>query len=129
MVLAENLRALMAATPLCNSEAQLSRRTKYISTRQINRILKMEITTSVDNLVHLAAAFYLEPWQLLVDHLDPNNLPTISALGTKELAIFQMLKEKIEELKTTEAPENTTTLSSANVKTSLANRPVKTKPY
>lgn len=94
--LAENLRALMNATPDLNSQPKVGKRSK-IDQRTVGRILNCENSPTLKQIDALAEAFGLLPWQLLVPNLDPANVPAVS-LTQDERELYQRLSLAAETL-------------------------------
>lgn len=69
-ILAENLKALMAARPGLGTFTEIVA-AGGPSNGTLDRIRRQESGCSVDQLDLLARVFGLEPWQLLVPNLDP----------------------------------------------------------
>jgi DNA-binding phage protein len=74
--LAANLAALMAATEDLRTQAAVGKRAG-VDQRTVGRILNREHSPNLLQIQKLAAAFGLQPWQLLVPHLDPANPPVV----------------------------------------------------
>jgi transcriptional regulator with XRE-family HTH domain len=74
--LATNLAALMASTVDLRTQASVGKRAG-VDQRTVGRILNREHSPNLLQIQKLAAAFGLQPWQLLVPHLDPANPPVV----------------------------------------------------
>lgn len=68
LVLAKNLNALMADTPGLESNPKLAKRST-LGLGTIGRARNADVAVTVDTLDALAACFYLESWQLIMDDL------------------------------------------------------------
>jgi hypothetical protein len=79
-VLSANLRALMAARPdsLGTIRKVVEASGTSLSNGKVGRIYAASHTTDIDTLQHLANVFDLEPWQLLVEGLNPEALPRLA---------------------------------------------------
>lgn len=87
-MLAANINALMAARPRLDTVKKVHA-AGGPSTGTVDRIRRAEIGTSVDQLDQFAAVFELEPWQLLVPGLQPNNPPILqNRAGEVERALW-----------------------------------------
>lgn len=93
-VLAANLHAAMNVPDRPEiSQQELARRAsryslKPVSQSTVNRLLNAEVSCGVDHLVSLAQALGLEPWHLLVPHMNPADPPVLTAV-TRRLEEFQ----------------------------------------
>lgn len=74
--LAANLAALMAASVDLRTQTAVGKRAG-VDQRTVGRILNQEHSPNLVQIGKLAAAFGLQPWQLLVPHLDPTNPPVV----------------------------------------------------
>jgi hypothetical protein len=79
-VLSANLKALMAADPdrAGTIKKVAAASGTALSNGKVGRIYAASHTTDIDTLQHLAAVFGLEPWQLLVNGLNPDALPRLA---------------------------------------------------
>jgi transcriptional regulator with XRE-family HTH domain len=78
-VLAENLKALMAARPDRSRFQEITAASGGALTNgTLDRIRRAEVAITLDRLEDLAKAFGLEPWQLLVQGLNPSALPRLA---------------------------------------------------
>jgi transcriptional regulator with XRE-family HTH domain len=75
-ILAANLRALMAARPDLDTLPKITARSG-VSNGTLDRIRRAAVATRVDELARLAAAFGVEPWELL----RPQGPATLSPLA------------------------------------------------
>lgn len=75
-VLGENLAALMKGSREHSSPKKLGLKIG-MSKSTVERIRAGQVACQVDTLAAIAAAFELQPWQLLVDNLDPRNPPML----------------------------------------------------
>jgi hypothetical protein len=104
-VIAANLRRLMdrqgRASVTEQDLAKMARRAgESLSQSTINRILNAKVSVGVDHLMILAALFDLEPWQMLVPDLDPDDPPVLASIS-RRLEEFQgALRRQSEELET-----------------------------
>jgi hypothetical protein len=78
-ILSANLRSLMSARPELGTIKKVAESSdSSLSNGKVGRIYAASHTTDIDTLQHLAAVFGLEPWQLLVEGLNPNALPRLA---------------------------------------------------
>ena len=80
-VLAENLERLIASHPELNSQPKLAAKAK-MDQKTVYRIITKQNEPSTDKLEKLAKALNLEPWQLLVPGLVPDDLPALAVRMT-----------------------------------------------
>lgn len=86
--LAVNLRSIMRKQHL----TQMALKTKSgIAQATIGRILREDSAADIDTLDAIAKACAMQPWQLLVPGLDPDN-PPILPLSTQEQALYERLR-------------------------------------
>jgi hypothetical protein len=78
-VLSQNVRALMSANPDLGTIKKVADASgSALSNGKVGRICAASHTTDIDTLQHLADLFGLEPWQLLVESLNPQALPRLA---------------------------------------------------
>lgn len=78
-VLSANLRALMEARPELGTIKRVAAASgTSLSNGKVGRIYAASHTTDIDTLQHLAEVFGLEPWQLMVESLNPAALPRLA---------------------------------------------------
>ena len=78
-ILSRNLKALMAAKPGLETIKKIVAATDgRLSNGKLDRIRRADATTDIDTLYEIATTFELQPWQLLVENLDPLDLPTLN---------------------------------------------------
>lgn len=78
-VLSANMRALMAARPELGTIKKVADASgTALSNGKVGRIYAASHTTDIDTLQSLADVFGLEPWQLLVESLNPHALPRLA---------------------------------------------------
>jgi hypothetical protein len=73
-IVAENLRALMAAHPDLDTLEKVTARGGG-SNGTLDRMRRGASSCRLDAIADVARVFCIEPWQLLVPRLDPHNLP------------------------------------------------------
>lgn len=76
-VLSANLKRLMEAHPGLSTIKKVAQRST-LSNGKVGRIYAASHTTDIDALRQIAHAFDLEPWQLLVEGLNPDALPALA---------------------------------------------------
>ncbi len=67
-----------------------------ISLGSLQRIKEQETAIGLDVLDKIAAFFELQPWQLLIEELDPTNPPVF--LNTKQKEFFDKVKLSFKDL-------------------------------
>lgn len=87
-ILAENLKTLMAAKGMLFPEITAASSGK-LTNGTLDRIRRAKVAVTLDKLGDLAEAFKLEPWQLLVEGLNPEELPRLA--GQKLLSEIREL--------------------------------------
>lgn len=89
-VFRDNLAALLAAHGLNPTQAEKAWKTPQ---RTLSSYLKGERTeVRLPKLAELAAAVGLEPWQLLVEGLDPKAPPTIAPMSADEAELLRLYR-------------------------------------
>lgn len=76
LVVRDNVRRLLGLAPGSSGVAELMRRSG-LKNGSAQRVLAGETSIGLDLLADLARSFGLEPWQLLIEGLDPERLPQI----------------------------------------------------
>jgi transcriptional regulator with XRE-family HTH domain len=89
-LLAENLKNLMKAYPELGSNPKLGKKTG-LGASGISRLVNGHNAT-IETLERISKAFGLEPWQLLVQGLDPKSQPTLQPLSKREAALYAKWK-------------------------------------
>lgn len=92
-----NLRRLMDADPTLGSQPKVARAAR-IAQRSVGRILAAEQSPTLDTVYKLAQAFDLEPWQLLIEGLEPNNPPITKQTDERQREMFDRFRKAAEEL-------------------------------
>ena len=59
----------------------------------IQRVRTATAACGVDTLQAIADVFRLEPWQMLIEGLEPNNPPVLSVAGQREKDFYAKLNE------------------------------------
>lgn len=96
-VLSQNLRRLMESRPdLGTIKKIVLASDESLSNGKVGRIYAATHTTDIDTLQYLAKLFGLEPWQLLVENLNPEALPRL-ADATVLAEIFDAVQRKAEQ--------------------------------
>lgn len=95
-ILAANLSRLMEHDDFKTFDKAAKR--AEVGRGTIERAKKGQTGLSVDNLAKIALAMGLEPWQLLVEGLDPNNPPMLAEVSQKQMELFKRFKEAAKEL-------------------------------
>jgi hypothetical protein len=94
--LAANLKALMRASQLYGSTPAIERRTAELGCKvgksTVDRALREETTLNLDYLEAVAAVFGLDPWQLLVPGLNPDNAPVLRTVGAAEEVLYAKMR-------------------------------------
>lgn len=93
----DNLKRLMAAHPDLSSQSALARACK-VGQSSIGRIVNDAQSPTLDMVARIAEAFDLEPWQMLIDGLDPRNPPITKAIDERQQHLFARFRQAAEEL-------------------------------
>jgi transcriptional regulator with XRE-family HTH domain len=93
--LAANLKALMQQHANLNTLPKLIQRTG-MTNGTLDRIRRAAVSVGVDELEKLAQAFELQPWQLLVEGLDPGNPPVLAQQSVSERELYARLRSAAE---------------------------------
>lgn len=106
-VLSDNLKRLMDAHDMKQKPvAEAAKRQGFaIDQTYVGRILNMEVAATIEKVESIAAAFGLQPWQLLVPHLDPNNPPVVH-IDPAEQRLYERIKMAAQELAKYETGED-----------------------
>ena len=62
--------------------------------KQIDRLIKKEVSATVDTLDEIAAAIGCQPWQLLVPNMQIDQLPML-VMGQAERELYERIKQLI----------------------------------
>jgi transcriptional regulator with XRE-family HTH domain len=97
-IVADNIRALMrAGRNGLRTQAAIANAAKRagheLNQTSISRILNLAVAPQTDTLDALAAAFDIEPYQLLVPGLDPRNPQVLRVLSAAEARLYKALEE------------------------------------
>jgi transcriptional regulator with XRE-family HTH domain len=93
----DNLERLMLAHKDLGTQSALAAQAKVGQT-SIGRILAKEQSPTLDMVYKISEAFQLEPWQMLISDLDPNNPPITKAVDERQRALFDRFRQAAEEL-------------------------------
>jgi transcriptional regulator with XRE-family HTH domain len=93
----DNLERLMAAHKDLNSQSALARQSKVGQT-SIGRILAQEQSPTLDLVYKLARTFDLEPWQMLIEDLDPRDPPITKSIDERQRALFDRFRKAAQDL-------------------------------
>jgi len=96
-VLADNLEALMTSGSPLSSSPKLEQKSG-VAIATINRIRRKESGATIDSLDAIAAAYDLEPWQLLIRNMDPKNPPVVAGVSEQEKALYERLQSSAREI-------------------------------
>ena len=88
-IIADNLKRLKTHHHLTN--LKMAKRC-HVSEGTINRAMSGEVGVASDVLATIAAGLGLEPWQIMVQNLDPANPPLIAKITPEEQALYDRLK-------------------------------------
>ena len=95
-ILAANVRALMQANPSLKTQGAVADATRRaglaIDQKTVGRVLKASHAVQLDTVQALAAAFGVEPYQLLIPGLDPKNPQILRALSKAEENLYKALE-------------------------------------
>ena len=89
--LAKNLSALMAADSSLDTCLKLSARSG-VGNGTVDRIRRGEASATLDTLESLAAAFRLQPWQLLVEDFDHKKPPKLRGQSEQEQKFYSFIE-------------------------------------
>lgn len=95
--LAANLERLMRQYADLNSSPKLEAKS-HVKLATINRIRRCETGATLDTLDALAGAFDLQPWQLLVPDMQPDNPPVLTAVSDAEKALYERLAKAAQDV-------------------------------
>ncbi|MCC7173280.1 MAG: hypothetical protein IT459_22720 [Planctomycetes bacterium] len=95
--LAANLERLMDQYADLNSSPKLEAKS-HVKLATINRIRRCETGATLDTLDALAGAFDLQPWQLLVPDMQPDNPPVLTAVSDAEKALYERLAKAAQDV-------------------------------
>lgn len=84
-VLAENLRAVLAAAQEAGMPPSAWAKAKQLQRKQVERVSSAAVGCSVDFLDDLARVLQVQPWQLLIPNLDVKK-PPLLALTPEDIA-------------------------------------------
>lgn len=96
-ILADNLRRLRDARPHLDTLPKIAA-AGGPSNGTLDRIQRRAAGASIDTLERLAAVFELEPWQLLIDGLEPNNPPLVRGTSAAERKVWHRIHSLVREL-------------------------------
>lgn len=101
IVLGANVSALMVASAHkpgamslgtdLSSNPKLAKKTG-LGTGTISRLRNGSVNANLETLDAIAKAFDVEPWQLLVPGMDPNNTPVLQTAGDSERELYRQFK-------------------------------------
>lgn len=116
-ILADNLKALMAAKPALDTLKKIVAASGgRLSNGKLDRVRRAASDTDIGTLFDLAQVFDIQPWQLLVENLDPFSLPTLSDEPLldriKALVLEMPVGQSVDSGTTTETVESEPILSS-----------------
>jgi hypothetical protein len=96
LILAANVKALMKANEaLRTQDAVAIAATKAgfpIDQKTVGRVLKAAVSVQIDTVQAIAAAFDVQPYQLLVPGLNPRNPQVLRALSPEEENLYRALE-------------------------------------
>lgn len=75
-VVRDNVRRLLGLAPGASGVSELMRKSG-LKNGSAQRVLAGETSIGLDLLAELARSFGLQPWQLLIEGLDPDRLPQV----------------------------------------------------
>lgn len=98
-VLSDNLAAMMAASAGLRTQTAVAKATSgVVNQTTVSRILKRQISPTAATIAALAAAFGIEPWQMLVPEIDPANLPVLRTPRGAEAEFYRRMQQLAAEL-------------------------------
>lgn len=130
-ILSENLRRLMAhAKETQPPQLHLSAIRKVaaasngrLTNGTVGRIAKGSHTTDIDTLADLAQVFGLQPWQLLVEDLNPKALPRLA-----DAALLSQIKQIVDSVPAAAREESASLTDEQPLQTAERNRQSKVGP-
>lgn len=94
-IVASNLEALMANSKFFKTQAAVGKAAK-VDQKTIGRILNRTNEPSLDVIAKVAKVFDLEPWQMLVPHLEPSNAPMLAQQSAALRKLYANLGNTVE---------------------------------
>ena len=127
-ILSENLRRLMAHAKETQPHLSAIRKVAAASNGRltngtVGRIAAGSHTTDIDTLADLAEVFGLQPWQLLVENLNPKALPHLA-----DAALLSQIKQIVDSVPATSREEFPSLTDEQPLQTAERNRQVKVGP-
>ena len=95
-VVAKNLNALMQSHFDLDSAPKLAKKTK-VGTGTISRLRNAKVDATLSVLEAIAIAYDLQPWQLLVPDLSPQDPPMLRDIPPAEQELYRRLRAAIKE--------------------------------
>jgi transcriptional regulator with XRE-family HTH domain len=96
-IFANNVQALMDAEHPPLKQPALAKNAK-MHQRTLNRILNLENSPTLENMVKIATGLGVSLWQLLVPNLDARNLPALAPVSEKERQLWATIRQAAQEL-------------------------------
>jgi transcriptional regulator with XRE-family HTH domain len=96
-ILAANLKLLMEHHQELRTLKQLVK-ASGMTNGTLDRIRRAATSVGVDELKPLAEVFDLQPWQLLVEGLDPKDPPVLAQQSERERELYSRLRSVAEDL-------------------------------
>lgn len=97
-----NLRKLMQADRKLRTQPAVAQASK-VGQRSVGRILGGEQSPTLDMVHKIAGAFGLEPWQMLVPDLEPDNPPITKQIDERQQELLKRFRHAAKELARYEA--------------------------
>jgi hypothetical protein len=69
-----------------------------VSEGAIQRARRADVSANLETIEGLAAVFKVEPWMMLIEDLDPANLPPRSFTDAQERKLFERFKSLVDEI-------------------------------
>jgi len=96
-VFADNVQRLMDAEEPPLKQPALAKRSK-MHQRTLNRILNLENSPTLENMVKIAQGLDVSLWQLMIPDIDARNLPALAPVSEKERQLWATIRQAAEEL-------------------------------
>lgn len=94
-ILAANVNRLMDAGKWANRRLS---KASGVSEGAIQRARRADVSANLETIEGLAAVFHVDPWMMLVEDLDPANLPTMTFPTAQERKLYERFKSLADEI-------------------------------
>lgn len=99
-IVGRNIVALRKRRSLTQVEVASAARAKghQLTQSTLARMETCKHVSSIENLSAVAGALSVEPWQLLVRGMDPDNLPRLASVSPEERKLLRSVVNAVEKL-------------------------------